>query len=117
MAFTPVSNTFVVVATMASKPLVPTISPTPSAADILNFGVLNYSIVVNGTVPVWVQFAAAGAAAPTAVIPADGASGNGILIPPNVSYTLALPYGTQFAVIASGVGSSVYACIGGGVLN
>ena len=78
-------------------------------------GEVDYRFTVVGTQSVYISYSASGAAAPTAAIPADGANGNGIMIEGTMSYTLRLPYGAQFAVIAAAVGSTVYVCIGAGV--
>ena len=112
-AFAPQSNTFARAVTIASQACTPAISPVPpSAAQLV---LMDYRIVVVGTQPVFLAFAGAGATAPTAAIPIDGANASGIMIQGAASYTLQLPYGTQIAAIAPAIGSTIYVCIGTGI--
>lgn len=115
LTFTPLSNTFARAVTTASTAVAPLLSPAPSAAQASVLGEMDYRVTVVGTQAVYIAYAAAGATAPTAAIPADGANGNGIMIEGTMSYTIRLPYGAQFAVIAPAVGSTIYICIGAGV--
>ena len=114
-SFSPLSNTFARAVTASSLAVSPVISPTPLPATT-QASLFDYRFVVIGTVPVYITFAAPGATAPTAAIPGDGANSVGAMIEPNVTRHFLLPYGTQIAVIASGVGSTIYACIGYGGL-
>ena len=114
-SFSPQSNTFGRTVTATSQLIVPVIVPTPLAATT-QASLYDYRFVVLGTVPVYVTFSAVGATSPTASIPGDGANSVGAMIEPNVTRHFLLPYGTQIAVVASGVGSSVYVCIGTGGL-
>jgi len=114
-AFQPQSATFARTVTAASQAVSPVLSPAPSAAQAALLSGVDYRFTVVGTQAVWIAWALPGATAPTAAIPADGASGQGIMIEGTMSYTLSFPYGTQFAVIAAATGSTVYVTIGSGV--
>lgn len=113
-AFTPLGNSFARVVTTASTTVAPTlfIAPTAIAPFTQN---LDYRFTVVGTQAVWIAYAFPGAAAPTAAIPADGATAQGFMIEGAMSYTASFPYGTQFAAISASAGSSLYATIGLGV--
>jgi hypothetical protein len=115
-AFTPLSNTFALAVTAASQAVGPVVlSPAPSAAQAAILQNVDYRFTVVGTQPVWIAYAFPGATAPTAAIPASGASGQGFYIEGAISYTASFPYGTQFAVVAPAVGSSIYVTAGTGV--
>lgn len=112
-AYVPQSNTFARTVTAASQLCTPFINPAPlSAAQVVP---MDYRVTVVGTQPVFLSFAAPGAGGPTAAIPADGANSSGIMIQGPSSYTFQLVYGTQIAVIAGAVGSSIYVSIGTGL--
>lgn len=115
-AFTPISNTFARAVTAASQAVGPVvISPAPSAAQAALLSAVDYRFTVVGTQAVWIAYALPGATAPTAAIPADGANAQGFMIEGTMSYTAAFPYGTQFAVIAAAIGSTIYVTAGSGV--
>jgi hypothetical protein len=111
LAFTPLGPTFARTVTAASQALSPTLT-TPPAAIAPLLGNVDYRFTVVGTQAVWIAY---GTSAPTAAIPADGATGQGFMIEGPMSYTVSLPYGTFFAAIAAAGGSSIYVIIGQGV--
>lgn len=117
--FHPAGNkTYARAVTAASTVVTPASIVVPNSTSPLDAGIagatFDYRFTVVGTVPVFLAFAAASAAAPTAAIPADGANGFGLPVEAGQTRTFSLPYGTQVAAIASGVGSSVYVTIGTG---
>ena len=114
-SFNAISNTFARTVTATAAPLVPVISPAPSAAQQEVLGLVDYRITVVGTQPVWIAHSHRSLAPPTAVIPADGTNARGVMIEGPMTYTIQEPYGTQFSVIAPAVGSSIYMTIGSGV--
>jgi len=114
LSWNQLSSTYVRAVTLASQTLVPVITPTPTAPGISILGSLDHRFLNAGAQIVWVAYAAVGAAAPTAAIPADGTTGVGFAIPPDTAYTVSFPYGTQFACIADVLGSTLYVSIGSG---
>lgn len=115
LSFTPYSSLFRLTVGVASAAVPqPVVSPAPTA--IAPFAqALDYRFTNIGTQAVFIATAAAGAAAPTAAIPASGASGAVFIIEPNSCRTFVFPYGTQFAAIAPLAGSDLYVSIGDGV--
>ena len=111
--FNPYGPAFRRTVTAGSTTVVPTLTSPPTALTPLPVS-LDLQVVSVGTQTVFLAYAYAGAAAPTAAIPADGAVGAVLAILPNTTRTFEFPYGTQFAVIAASVGSDVYATWGAG---
>lgn len=113
--FNPLGPTFARTVTAASTTVVPTLTTPPAAIAPLMVA-LDYQFVNFGTQAVYLAYTFLGTTAPTAAIPADGTSGVtlGLMILPNTTRTLELPYGTQIACIAAAGGSSLYATIGSG---
>lgn len=114
--FNPLGPAFARTVTTASTTLTPTLTNPPAAVAPFACA-LDLQIVNVGTQTVFLAYSYAGAAAPTATLLADGASGAVLGISPNTTRTFEFPYGTQFAVIAAAAGSGVYATWGAGANN
>ena len=76
LAFTPLGPTFARTVTAASQALSPTLTTPPAVIAPLT-GNVDYRFTVVGTQAVWIAY---GTTAPTAAIPADGATGQGFMI-------------------------------------
>jgi hypothetical protein len=89
-----------------------TLADSPSAAQLAILADVDYRITVVGTQAVFLAYAPAGATAPVAAIPADGAvsaiGSKMVMIEGAMSYTLRAPAGAQFAAISGAIGSTVY---------
>lgn len=87
--FNPLGPTYARTVTAASTTVVPTLTAPPTALTPITVA-LDYQFVNFGTQAVYLAFTDPNAAAPTAVIPADGTSGTtlGLMILPNATRTI-----------------------------
>ena len=115
LSFTPYSNLFRRTVTAASQAVPLPVLQTLPTAIFPPVQAYDYRFSNVGLQPIFIATSAPGAAAPTAVIPADGANNASYLIEPNSTRTFVFPYGTQFAAIAPAIGSDLYVSIGDGI--
>ena len=113
--FIPQSNLFARTVTVASQAISPVlIAPPPVFGNNQVPVTLDHRFRNTGSVDVFIAWADPGATAPIATIPGDGANAKVLVIEANSTRTFQFAYLTQFAVIASGAGSTLYCQIGSG---
>jgi hypothetical protein len=108
-AFAPFTNCFALDVTAASQTIAVAIPVANNTAVQVQ-----YQFTVVGSVPVFINFGAAGTV-PVAAIPATGTDAAGIMFPAGACLVLSFAPGTVIAAIAAGAGSTLYVNAGYGV--